>query len=353
MSQNYSELRKDNVRDAIYEDVANNLEVLRTSWSGNAFPENPKVGQPCYRVDEDNLYYWDGIEWSQKGGGGAAKMKVMELPASGTERYSVELEGGRCLDKNVMFVFVDKVAQEPSTYDLNSDGTVVNFTPAIPANATLTLRWFSSDVGTTDTSIIATDEEVSAGVAIDKVPNVSQLATSIGKVPVGVKTYSSSLVYSSGEVVISSGENVTMYKSLVDGNTGHALTETEYWEEISLGGDKADIDASNFNADGKSLLSGLGMPSNRYIDLTLGASGQTYKAPANGWFVLRKAANNVGQYVYMYTTGVDIGTCFNVASGTDIPSYFLPVKDGDIVRIDYTLGGATMQFRFIYAEGEN
>lgn len=70
MAQNYSELRKDNVRDAIYEDVANNLEVLRTSWAGNAFPENPKVGQACYRIDEDNLYFWDGTTWSQKGGGG-------------------------------------------------------------------------------------------------------------------------------------------------------------------------------------------------------------------------------------------------------------------------------------------
>ena len=116
---------------------------------------------------------------------------------------------------------------------------------------------------------------------------------------------------------------------------------------------KADIDASNFNTDGKSLLSGLSMPSGRYIDLTLGASGQTYTAPANGWFVLHKAANNVGQYVYMHTIGVDMGTCFNVSSGTDIPSYFLPVKAGDIVEIDYTLGGATKQFRFIYAEGEN
>lgn len=70
MAQNYSELRKDNVRDAIYEDVANNLEVLRTSWAGNAFPENPKVGQACYRIDEDSLYFWDGTTWSQKGGGG-------------------------------------------------------------------------------------------------------------------------------------------------------------------------------------------------------------------------------------------------------------------------------------------
>jgi hypothetical protein len=70
MSQNYSELRKDNVRDAIYEDVANNLEVLRTSWAGNAFPENPKAGQACYRIDEDKLYYWNGTEWAEKGGGG-------------------------------------------------------------------------------------------------------------------------------------------------------------------------------------------------------------------------------------------------------------------------------------------
>lgn len=70
MAQNYSELRKDNVRDAIYEDVANNLEVLRTSWAGNTFPENPKVGQACYRIDEDNLYFWDGTTWSRKGGGG-------------------------------------------------------------------------------------------------------------------------------------------------------------------------------------------------------------------------------------------------------------------------------------------
>ena len=54
----------------------------------------------------------------------------------------------------------------------------------------------------------------------------------------------------------------------------------------------------------------------------------------------------------MYTIGIDIGTCFNVSSGTDIPSYFLPVKAGYTVKIDYTLGGATKQFRFIYAEGE-
>ena len=175
MAQNYSELRKDNARDAIYEDAQNNFEVLRTSWSGESFPENPKVGQPCYRTDEDKLYYWDGFKWSQKGGGGSAELKSMELPAIETERVSIVLEGARCLDKNMMFVFVDKIAQDPSSYSMNDDGTVVNFNPAIPANAAVTLRWFDTDVGTFDTAIFASDAEFTAGTATNRAPNVKQV----------------------------------------------------------------------------------------------------------------------------------------------------------------------------------
>ena len=176
MAQNYTEqLRKDNVRDAIYEDLQNNCEVLRTSWSGNAFPANPKVGQPCYRVDEDKLYYWDGYKWSQKGGGGSAELKTMELAAATSERVSITLEGARCLDKNMMFVFVDKIAQDPSTYSINDDGTVVNFNPAIPANAAVTLRWFDTDVGTFDTAIFASDAEFAAGELTNRAPNVKQV----------------------------------------------------------------------------------------------------------------------------------------------------------------------------------
>jgi len=180
MSQNYTEqLRKDNVRDAIYEDLQNNCEALRTSWSGNEFPANPKVGQPCYRVDEDKLYYWDGYRWSQKGGGGSAALKSMELAAATSERVSITLEGARCIDKNMMFVFVDKIAQDPSTYSMNDDGTVVNFNPAIPANAAVTLRWFDTDVGTFDTAVFATNAEFTAGTATNKAPTVKQVRSGL------------------------------------------------------------------------------------------------------------------------------------------------------------------------------
>ena len=217
MAQNYTEqLRKDNVRDAIYEDLQNNCEVLRTSWSGNAFPANPKVGQPCYRVDEDKLYYWDGLKWSQKGGGGSAELKSMELPAIETERVSIILEGARCLDKNMMFVFVDKIAQDPSTYSMNDDGTVVNFNPAIPANAAVTLRWFDTDVGTFDTAIFASDAEFAAGELTNKAPNVKQVHSlsdmvasklsglelmDVGFAPLGIDESENKRRYLNGQVI--------------------------------------------------------------------------------------------------------------------------------------------------------
>lgn len=565
MPQNYSELRKDNVRDAIYEDVANNLEVLRTSWSGNAFPENPKVGQPCYRVDEDKLYYWDGYKWSQKGGGGSAELKTMELAAATSERVSITLEGARCLDKNMMFVFVDKIAQDPSTYSMNDDGTVVNFNPAIPANAAVTLRWFDTDVGTFDTAIFASDAEFAAGELTNRAPNVKQVHSLSDQIQTSNANYvkselqSNLLNYTTNRIleipqdiklelnngtltlkagskvyvpngvgvfevktaqqdftmtrntnakelvfVRWSGDNITSLdawafcysgssapsgepfmawydtsNNVVKGtaNGGSTWTETlsfsiaaisedstkitsidqifngfgyigssvfvlpgvkvqipngrnedgtyiNYIEEItsvktntftsesgsvdlfynsdikSLGAAYtgtyiydsstnsyvnkvtrlnvttlinvancictsgkissfkfADVDsvansnASNFSQAGRSYLSGLGMPSGRYIDLTLGASGSTYTAPANGWFCLLKVANDT-QHVTMLTKGGSFGVRNVASANTATLVCFCPVIKGDIMALTYNASGATTSFKFYYAEGD-
>ena len=117
---------------------------------------------------------------------------------------------------------------------------------------------------------------------------------------------------------------------------------------------KADIDASNFNAAGKSLLSGLGMPSGRYIDLTLLASGSSYTAPANGWFSAHCATKASSScYLLNNTNGIN-------AAGTVIEQLtdgrcYIPVNKGDVInffynRMDVSKGAF---LRFIYAEGEN
>ena len=98
--------------------------------------------------------------------------------------------------------------------------------------------------------------------------------------------------------------------------------------------------------------SGFGFPSNNYEDLELGASGTTYTAPANGYFLLVKAAASTNQYItFMNSTrGYSLISYCPASSGT--LRMIFPVQKGDKVPLNYNVSGATTSFRFIYAEGE-
>lgn len=117
---------------------------------------------------------------------------------------------------------------------------------------------------------------------------------------------------------------------------------------------KANIDADNLSANGKSLISGLGMPSERYINLTIGASPTQFTAPANGWFDIwaqgGTTSNNKYLEIINNTTGISQGVY-----GTSNYHYkcHLPARKGDKVSVQYNnMEAAPDRCRFIYAEGE-
>ena len=112
---------------------------------------------------------------------------------------------------------------------------------------------------------------------------------------------------------------------------------------------KADVDLSNLNASGKSFASGLSMPSSRYIDLTLGASGSIYTAPANGYFCVAKKSGGTNQYLGLTSYGLDVTVYYD--SGM-VARNFIPCKKGGTITVNYNMTGDTQFFRFIYAEGE-
>lgn len=126
------------------------------------------------------------------------------------------------------------------------------------------------------------------------------------------------------------------------------------YEDMEL---KANTSLSNLTAEGKSLASGLGMPSDKYIDLTMGASGATYTAPANGWFL----SEAIGQTslanwieadvkvkgVLSYRNGL-------YASSSNTMRLLTPVIKGGEYILRYHIGTGSMRLnRFIYAEGAN
>ena len=102
----------------------------------------------------------------------------------------------------------------------------------------------------------------------------------------------------------------------------------------------------------KQYISGLGMPSDKYIDLTLGASGSTYIAPANGYFYLSKVTASTNQNIALSNTTKNfIQASQAYSSGITLNSTIM-VEKNDSVNISYSANGTTNAFRFIYAEGE-
>jgi hypothetical protein len=91
--------------------------------------------------------------------------------------------------------------------------------------------------------------------------------------------------------------------------------------------------------------------SNKYTDLTLGASGTTYTAPANGWFTISKAANATGQNIAIQNMSNYLRMQVSPNKSGAWGCVYCPVLKGQQVYVSYDLGGATQEFRFIYAEG--
>lgn len=115
---------------------------------------------------------------------------------------------------------------------------------------------------------------------------------------------------------------------------------------------KADTDLSNVNNTGKSAAAGWAMPSSTYVNLTLGASGTSYTAPANGWYELKKVAGKAGSYCRLenLNNGLSVGDV--AAQGYQTYDLSLPAMRGQVVQVSYQdVTGATNVFRFVYAEG--
>ena len=96
------------------------------------------------------------------------------------------------------------------------------------------------------------------------------------------------------------------------------------------------------------------MPSSKFIELELGASGAKYTAPANGWFVLSirsSSASNGEVHLSCVETGVGFQANNYGAANAECKG-FAPVLSGQQVICYYNnVQTAPQIFRFIYTLG--
>lgn len=114
---------------------------------------------------------------------------------------------------------------------------------------------------------------------------------------------------------------------------------------------KANIALDNITNAGKEVCANMAMPSDRYIDMTLGASGATYTAPADGYVGLGKSVNAANQYVDIFYSNSGVHSKGYGNNSGDWATAMLPVSKGQSYTIQYNAGGQTRYFKFVYAEG--
>lgn len=240
---------------------------------------------------------------------------------------------------------------------------LLNGSEYIPSTESISVNWFPTNPTSTHTS--HTVEENGYLTLISYKSNQSN--TIIVKVNNILARQTRAFVASNSEVTVflKKGDVVEVY---TDANGTGWVIDHQYWTKAIGNGDLYYkvanaltnlelIDASNVLSavntvvpDNSSLISSYPMPSSRYIDLAVGASGSTYTAPANGWVAYEGSGNNVVAWLHLLS-----GSEPTVTSGGPSQSYAnvyatIPVKKGDTFRLTYTT--TTLYFRFVYAEGE-
>ena len=109
---------------------------------------------------------------------------------------------------------------------------------------------------------------------------------------------------------------------------------------------------NNVVPNNKELITGYAMPSDKYVNLTIGANGTAYTAPANGWFQFFGAVNTGYMHFINHVNGFQSDYIRNQGSNAITGCCKIAVKKGDVVVVNYNTTITTTNFRFIYAEGE-
>ena len=166
--------------------------------------------------------------------------------------------------------------------------------------------------------------------------------------------FRSSSIYGNSSTVQPQSIKVLYY--IVVAETAKTDIEVDIDEIATDLNGKADVDLSNTNDTAKILMSGMGMPSETYVDLTLGASEATYTAPANGWVQFTQSITNGVIYlatVYPNSDGL-CSKCVNYSSTARVMDVYLPVSKGETFKVGYTgtiSSDSANRFVFVYAKG--
>lgn len=192
-------------------------------------------------------------------------------------------------------------------------------------------------------------------VTTDTAQDITANKTFYGEIRVGADNNYATLAKFSKEALASGDSTLLEHIDLgeasfvVQGSLGKKVYETDkYVYKKYINVDDLSDSAIKMDNSISSQVTHMAMPSNKYINLTLGASGTTYTAPADGYFTIFAS---VAKSVRLDALAV---SCTLPDTEKGITGAHVPVKKGETMYLMYNslkLSESWNYFRFVYAVG--
>lgn len=200
-------------------------------------------------------------------------------------------------------------------------------------------------------------------VTTDTAQDITANKTFYGEIRVGADNNYATLAKFSKEALASGDSTLLEHIDLgeasfvVQGSLGKKVYETDkyvYKKYINVD----DLSDNQIAIDNSisSQVAHMAMPSDKYIDLTLGASETTYTAPADGWFIFRAQSTGVANtYIdtsVFYRNQIISTATYIVSFAGDTCGFVQQAPKGAILSFVYNATFGTISaFRFVYAKG--
>lgn len=347
-----------------------------SNWSTNN--PTPSAGEPCFETDTGKLKIGDGITAynSLPYQGGTSDTAVTTDTAqtiSGLKTFTNDINISQWTSGSspIRETHIDLSSGNMNAY-ISANGTDKNFGMysnsgnGIQIGTSKTdfaqglsikpssLTFKSIDGTTTDLLAGGTGDVTSAGNNTFTGMNIFKgKSLNVGD----DNTYSDIASFSGASYTVGDQEDTTILNPL---ELGASFTNTVLKSNVRvLEFDKTSATKKAYGIMTKSptnneYMGHMAMPSDKYIDLELGASGTTYTAPADGYYRLTMKQSAAEQYAYLasYTTNDEpiLSTTSKTATGTDSLSTWIAVHKGQTVKAVYNAPEKRV-FRFIYAIG--
>lgn len=352
------------------------------NWSTNN--PTPSAGEPCFETDTGKLKIGDGItaynSLPYQGGTSATAVTTdtaqtisgkktftndivinqWNMNTSPVRETHIDLGGG------TDFISASGTDKTLGMYTNSADGiqlgtSKLDYTQGLSIKPS-SLTFKSSDGTVTDLLAGGSGDVTSAGNNTFTGMNIFKgTSLNIGD----DNNYSDIASFSGAEYTVGDKENLTIVNPVELGasdNNTVLKSNVRVLETDTASSTKKAYSIMTKSPANNEYMAHMAMPSDKYIDLTIGASGATYTAPADGYFTISKLTNGENQNVTLINTGKDgsftewgthiINRCVNPINRGSVCT-FIPASKGDIVKVTYSADGTLEGFRFIYAQGSS